>query len=144
MNAKQLADKLNGREYGSEITQEEEAAAKKAGLVVVYGYSDDNIIMAGAFDDEIGAWDGTVLYLHSRGFIEDPDDDDCPKCRKRARAALEKCVKVDCEWDEKGYSWYITPTCAFAPFDIIEDSEPFCRGVVISVKDLPVVAGVED
>ena len=30
MNAKQLADKLNGRDYGSEITKEEEAAARRA------------------------------------------------------------------------------------------------------------------
>ncbi len=57
MNAKQLAAQLNGREYGSEITKEEEAAAKKAGLVVVYGASDDLVELRGAIEEEVGAYD---------------------------------------------------------------------------------------
>ena len=41
MNAKELAAKLNGREYLREITAEEAAQAKSAGLVVVHGGSDE-------------------------------------------------------------------------------------------------------
>ena len=43
MTAKQLAERLDGREYLSEITPEEEREAEANGLVAVYGYSDDNV-----------------------------------------------------------------------------------------------------
>lgn len=49
---------LNGREYGDEITREEEAMAKAHGLVVVFGYSDDNMEFCGAITDEVGCYDG--------------------------------------------------------------------------------------
>ena len=55
MTAKELAEKLNGREYGNDITDEEATAAKKAGLLVIYGYSDDNIEFRGIIYDERGA-----------------------------------------------------------------------------------------
>lgn len=42
MIAKELAQLLNGRQYGKEITQLEEAEAKRSKLVVLFGYSDDN------------------------------------------------------------------------------------------------------
>ncbi len=37
----QLASRLTGREYGDEITEEEEAEAKASGLFVIFGASDD-------------------------------------------------------------------------------------------------------
>lgn len=47
MTAKELAEMLFGRKYGMEITSEEARATKDAGLVVVYGYSDDNVEFRG-------------------------------------------------------------------------------------------------
>ena len=43
MTKEELAAMLNGREYGKEITKAEEEKAKANGLVVIYGYSDDNV-----------------------------------------------------------------------------------------------------
>ena len=54
MTAKELAEMLTGREYGMEITRGEAQRAADAGLVVVYGYSDDNVEFAGAIDGEVG------------------------------------------------------------------------------------------
>lgn len=61
MTAKELAEMLSGRKYGMEITSEEARAAKDAGLVVVYGYSDDNVEFRGAIDEEVGAYEDTGL-----------------------------------------------------------------------------------
>ena len=49
--AKQFADLLNGREILKEITKEEEKTAKENGLLVLYGYSDDNIELAGEVEE---------------------------------------------------------------------------------------------
>lgn len=48
MTKESLAAILNGRTYGDEITKEEEAQAKAAELVVIYGASDDLVEFGGA------------------------------------------------------------------------------------------------
>ena len=58
MTPAEFAARLNGRTYRNEVSTAEAKEAKAAGLVVVYGYSDDNVELAGAIDDEIGANDG--------------------------------------------------------------------------------------
>ena len=70
MTAKELAEMLSGREYGMEITKEEERQAAAAKLVVVYGYSDDNVEFRGAIDEEIGAYEEATIYLTSVGILQ--------------------------------------------------------------------------
>ena len=55
MTAKELAIELNGREAGGEVVWGEERDIKDAGLVAVYGYSDDNVEFSGAINDEVKA-----------------------------------------------------------------------------------------
>lgn len=55
MTAKELTAMLDGREVLGEISRVESETAKEAGLIVVYGYSDDNVEFRGAIDDEVGA-----------------------------------------------------------------------------------------
>ena len=50
MTAKQLAEKMDGREYMDEITPEEEREAYCNRLVAVFGYSDDCLEFAGYID----------------------------------------------------------------------------------------------
>ena len=73
MTAKELSEMLSGREYGMEITKDEERQAADAGLVVVYGYSDDNVEIAGAISDEFGAYEGGPICLTKTGLFEEPD-----------------------------------------------------------------------
>ena len=73
MTSKELAALLDGNKYGNEITKEQEALAAENGLVVVFGYSDDNVELAGAFDDEVGAFDGTTFYVTREGVLQEPD-----------------------------------------------------------------------
>ena len=80
MTAKELTAMLDGREVLGEISRVESETAKEAGLIVVYGYSDDNVEFRGAIDDEVGAWEGTTVYLTPAGVLQEPDcgQDDCP------------------------------------------------------------------
>ena len=59
----EFAARLNGREYRSEITKDECAEAKSAGLVVVFGASDDLIEFGGALHGEGGCFDGGTFLL---------------------------------------------------------------------------------
>jgi hypothetical protein len=130
ITAKELADLLNGREYGKEITREEDALAAASNLVVAFGYSDDSLELRGAINDEIGAWNGVDIAIDIDDKVVLPnaeDDEYCLKCYRRARKILVKA-----QWlptNPEAY-WLITTGAHFEPFDIMEDGELFCRGAV--------------
>lgn len=124
MTAKQLAARLDGREYLKEITPEEERKAEANGLVVVYGYSDDNVELAGAISDEIGAWEGVVFHVEKDGsyYVEDSN------APNRIRA-------VWCP-PETDFAWAFETDIPHETFRILEDGEHFCLGIVFALEDL--------
>lgn len=138
MTAKELATTLTGREYGMEISLEETQAAKEAGLVVVYGYSDDNVEFCGAINEEIGAYDGTVVYLSKDGILFDPECDggifdECPYYAAAKNAA--KTIKA--VWHDRGnFRWTFETDIPHDIFIITEDREPWCEGIIFSINDL--------
>lgn len=139
MTAKELAEMLSGRERGTEITVDEERQAADARLVVVYGYSDDNVEFCGAINDEVGAYNGTTVCLTPDGVLQEPDcgQDDCPYfAREREKAKTIKAV-----WhDEGGPCWTFETDIPHETFTVMEDGEPFCVGIVFSMTDLEVTA----
>jgi hypothetical protein len=78
MNAKDLAAQLNGIQYPVRIPKTLTDAAKAAGLVIVYGASDDLMEFEGAIYDEVGVYDGGVAHVDAKGLLLDRDsiDDD--------------------------------------------------------------------
>lgn len=136
MTKEELAARLNGRQYRNEITAGEAAEAKAAGLVVVYGYSDDNMEFEGAIRDEIGCYDGGTAYLTRDGLLQnDCDDDECPHFEK----LKQKASTIEAIWSpgDEQYSWIYKTDIPHATFEIIEDDLPFCRGIVFALADVP-------
>lgn len=138
----QMAALLTGREYGSEITREEVAVAKASGLVVVFGYSDDNVELKGAIDDEVGCAGSSTLSITERGVLERWDRHE-EKNQADARAYFEAeklpSAKLTTNWcpkDAPGYSWTYSLDIPHATFEVVEDGEPYCRGIVFAVADL--------
>lgn len=122
MTAKELADLLDGREYGNEITASEAKAAAEAGLVVVFGASDDLIEFRGAIDDEGGCFNGGIIYFDRDGVAQDGE---------------EKEFSIKAIWcGQNDYSWSYEADFPHRSFAILEDGEPYCRGIVFSVDDL--------
>jgi hypothetical protein len=138
MTPQELADILNGREYSEEITRDEQRAAKAAGLVVVFGASDDLVELRGAIDDEAGAYRGSTLRVDAKGLLPDWDSldkDDIDDCRDYfQREAGAKTVTA--HWDRGGYSWTYSTNIPHAVFDILEDGEKYCQGIVFRLADV--------
>lgn len=134
MNAKELAAQLDGAEYSLTIDAETQKAAKAAGLVIVYGASDDLMEFNGAIYDEIGAYEGTTAYLTPAGLLEnDCDNDDCPHFEKLKATA----VTIEALWDPgDGYSWKYKTEIPHECFEIVEGGEPYCRGIVFALADV--------
>jgi len=138
MTAKELAEMLSGREVGEEIVMGEERDIKDAGLVVVYGYSDDNVEFCGAINDEVGSYDGDTVYLTKNGILEGPacycaEDCECPYFVKER----EKAKTIKAVWhDEGGPCWTFETDIPHETFTVTEDGEPWCIGIVFSITDL--------
>ena len=135
MTSKELAALLDCNQYGKEITKEQETLAKDNGLVVVYGYSDDNVELVGAFDDEVGAFDGTTFYVTREGVLQEPDCgyDGC----KYFEAAKANAQEIKAIWGNTGNPcWSFETTIPYETFRIYEDEELFCVGIVFSVDQI--------
>lgn len=136
MDAKKLAALLDGRQMGSEITEEEEALAREAGLVVVFGYSDDNVELRGAIDAEVSAYNGTTVRLDGADVLEnDCENESCPHF-ERAMAQAPFFRAGWCAPDAKA-AWTFRVPWPHEMFTVFEDGEPFCLGVVFALSDVP-------
>lgn len=136
MTAKELAARLNGREYRSEMTLEEMSIAKESGLVVVFGASDELMEFHGAIDDEVSCYEGGKAYVSASGLWQ--DDYGCggdQRCEflERAREAF---IPIYALWDIEGYSWIYDTEIPHEKFEIMEDGEKYCRGIVFTIDDL--------
>lgn len=132
---KELAEKLNGRQYREEITDAECEEAKNNGLVVVFGASDDLTEFRGAIYDEVDSYDGTTIKLDESGLIKSIcDNEDCPHEVKRLKNAKYKIMVEWCELDN--YSWSYKTKIPHESFDILEDNDKYCRGIVFDLSEL--------
>lgn len=136
MNKEELADLLNGREYGNEITTMESRVAKENRLVAVFGYSDDNVEFRGFIHNEIGCYNGGKnIYISKIGLL--PEHEDRCECEFCGYEQAKKDAKIIVPlWDKNGYSWVYSTEIPHIKFDIMEEGKPFCQGIVFSMDDI--------
>ena len=138
MDAKAAAAKLNGCEYGEEGSNGFWADMKRQGLVAAFGASDDLLEFRGAIHDEVGAWDGTTVYLNAEGLIQKRCEcDRCPYDKERMAAAKKTGKQIEAVWSPKNpdASWLIKSNIPHEAFDVMEDGELYCRGIVFRLSD---------
>jgi hypothetical protein len=136
MTAKELATILNGREYGEEITVAEASWAADNGLVVVYGYSDDNIEFYGAINDEVGCYGSDTIKVTKAGVLHNPDcdNDGCPYYA----ATKDSAKDIEAIWNDDGNPcWRIDADIPHEEFHIYDGTELFCIGIVFRLEELP-------
>jgi len=132
-----LAMALNGREYPFDLTKEEQAQAKAAGLLVIFGASDDLMELRGTIDDEFGCYDGGTVLLDSQGLLPKSESIEGDVELKDFFAREPLARKVEALWaSEEDTSWTYRTDIPHATFDIMEDGIVYCRGIVIDVADL--------
>ena len=138
MTKEELAAQLNGIEYPGEPPKELKAAAKQSGLVIVFGASDDLMEFRGAIDDELPA-PGSA-FVDARGLTQDfnrlCEDKDFQGLRDYF-ARFDGRKEIEAVWsDTVAPAWSFKTTIPHATFEIMEDGEAYCRGIVFSLGDL--------
>ena len=135
-----LAKKLDGREYTKEITKDEESAAKEAGLVVIFGASDDLMEFRGAIYDECDAYDGGEALIDKKGLLKQREQIDNDEELEDFFVRRKTARKVEALWCKEGqWSWTFKTDIPHATFDICEsdgrERNPYCRGIALSLSD---------
>lgn len=97
-------------QYGNELSLMAAGIADENGLVVVFGASDDLCEVRGAEDDEIDCFDGGETTIAG--------------------------AKVKINWCKDGYSWTYDTDIPHECFNVYEDGEKYCRGIVFSISDV--------
>jgi hypothetical protein len=129
MDRNEAAARLDGCEYGSEGSSELFAEMKKARLVAFFGSSDDLIEMRGAIHDETGP--GKVRLTPEGLLSNDCRNDACPYFARLSRYAST----VVGEYGQDG--WTMSTDLPHSAFVVLEDGETYCRGVVLSLDEVP-------
>ncbi|APQ14763.1 hypothetical protein BJP27_24430 (plasmid) [Pseudomonas oryzihabitans] len=140
MTKEALAALLTGSQYPFTPIKEIAAKAKAAGLVIVYGASDDLVEIDGAFRDEVNRYDGGTVLVDSQGVLDHDlvgDDDDEAIAAYLTRKAT--CRQIEALWRQNGWAWSYETDIPHATFDILKGSKQYCRGIVFAVADLVTV-----
>jgi len=136
MNLKEIAERFDGYEYRTdELSDRLSSDEHEWWIVIVSWASDDIVSFDWAISDEAGAYEWWTVYITKdwRLFDENScDDEECPYKEK----AREDCFKINIQWDNEWYSWTYTTDIPHETFDIMEDWEKYCRGIVFNINNL--------
>ncbi len=142
----ELAARLNLVEYTNET---EDAAiiadAKESNLLIVFGASDDLCEFAGAFRDEAYCDNGRVIRFTRDGKI--PDMEEVRGALKKLKDELgfkpeiPELLQIEAVWnsampDGRIPSWRYKTALPHATFEVMEDGELYCVGLVIDLNEI--------
>ena len=137
MTKEAMAAALHGNAKGQEISRVMATEARHAGLVVVYGASDDGLVLRGALEEEVDAWGGVTLLVTPEGLWDDTScGEECPHFLHAKESATYEGNTLEALWcAEELYSWTYTTAIPHATFDVLEEGVPWCRGIVFRLAD---------
>ena len=137
MTKEEVAARLNGSEYPFEVPRELQKEAKTTGLVIVYGASDDLLELRGKINEEVGACDGVTIWLNEDGlFDENACADKCHHFESAFQHVREYGQSIEALLDPgEGYLWHYKTAIPHVTFEIVEDGEPYCRGIIFALAD---------
>ena len=139
MTKEGLAAAITGAEYPFHLEKDLARQAREAGLVVVYGASDDLMEFEGAIREEVGAFEGTTVWLSEDGLFDiDACADKCPHFESAFQHVREYGQALHAVWGKNGYSWQYQARIPHSTFEIMEEGEKYCRGIVFRLTDVEV------
>jgi len=134
-----LATMFDGRKYGEEVSDEEEAKLKDRGVVMMFGTSDDLVEIRGAINSTVDAYKGTDLFFHNGKLLESEcEDKKCPYFKELQKQNQSKSVKaLWCEDEtDDDFTWSFKTDIPHATFEIFDGAEDFCRGILFYVDEV--------
>lgn len=110
-------------------------SAKAAGLLIVYGQSDDLLEFRGIWEDEYGAYGGCDCHIDQNGILLNECDCDCPYFK---RINHDNFTAINAAWNDEDeeLAWVVSSDAPHSSFTYHCDGEPFGVGIVIHRDDI--------
>lgn len=141
----QIAAELNGSEYPLQLSNGLLERAKAGRILIVYGASDDLMEFDGVFQDEVGAYEGGEAHIDAAGVLDRQQvDDDADDEIADYVARMKTARKIEALWGEDGYAFTFRTDIPHTTFEVVEDGEKYCRGIVIDLADLATPAAATE
>jgi hypothetical protein len=111
----------------------------------VFGYSDDNMETRGVDSDEYWCFEWSVFHVTKKWMFIDADaamDFDFwysnfgDRAEKIIDEKIKEMKKIEAQWDNDWYSWTYKTNIPHETFNVYEDGDKYCRGIVFDIKDL--------
>lgn len=134
LTVQNVVDKLNKTEYPLRIDPEFAKELKEAGLVVVYGHSDDLIEFEGAIYDELGAGDGTQFLISPDGVLCDRDQLDTDEELEKWLNNKKIAKTITSFWYKDDISWQYETDLVHQVFEVVEYDDIFCKALVFDLN----------
>lgn len=136
MNAYELANELDGKDYPLSISPELMAKVKAFGLVVVTGSSDDIISFDGAIDGEGDVYEGGEVFVSPAGVLEDFDNLESEDEFDAYYAKKENAKPIEAFWYKNGVKWSYSTNIPHETFELFKEGEVVCVGLVFPVSGI--------
>lgn len=128
MTAAELAAKLDGKDFMTEMPEDD---ARENRLFIVFGYSDDLIEIRGFQDEEIYAFSGETFYINPEtGYVAAEEGDETEYFKN----TVSNWGKVYGEY--KNRVWEFETKIPHSTFNLYDEDDLFCKGIVFSMDDL--------
>lgn len=122
ITAKELQVKMHGGQYYDTASKYADIA-DKSGLIIIEGASDDLVNCFGVIGGSLEVGHGSHFYVSSQGYI-------ATRNRKFEDSNRVNVIQGgDFYWSYKSKIPHLT-------FDTYECGKPWCRGLIIDIKDL--------
>lgn len=152
MDIATVAKQLHGCTYPLRLGKETEAQLKDAGIVIVHGNSDDIMSFSGAIYDEVSCYDGGTALLDAEGLLSESTEDMSEEELRHHLDRKTRAMAIHALWsDHAGPAWTYNTEIPCQTFEVIDDGEIYCIGLVFSlgalspsVSDTAVAKEVED
>ena len=136
-NLKEFAKLLDGRDVADDsfnlLSEEESSKAKREGIVVVTGYSDDLMEFDGAMKDEFDCFDGGTVYVVKDNIYKNLQD--IPKGSIIHPVTAKWYEKMD--WEQLGMiPWSYDTDIPHETFILYNGGELWCEGIVFQMDNL--------
>lgn len=137
MTIQEFAKQLDGLEYPVRVPSLISNEALQAGIVIVFGASDDLIEFEGAISDEAGVNNGGSVMVSQTGLLTDFEqvDKNDKEALREYFANEGKGREIEALWGEGEYSWTYKTDIPHATFEVMEDGDKYCRGIVFKLSD---------
>lgn len=138
MNTKEIAEQLDGIQYGDRIPQNIITQAKAAGIVIVHGASDDLIKFHGAIDDDLYCYNDEKFWITGKGLYPVNKCNEGDNCPNYVKPTKNTAVPLYTLWDGApcAANWSFRFRIPHYTFKIWDEECLYCIGIVFSLIDV--------